>query len=305
MDLTVQELGGNSLIQARKASELIEQRNISEAKSALVKAGMSVAKHIHEISKLIERYTAVQDFYKREEESLTLKIGDIHLQERDARSQKSSAESSLSLQRNELYRHKRNLESARDRLKSAEIKHTVLTLLTFGATAPLTSGAVTSAEREIRDTKRKINENESEISSLSSTISQLNRDESRYREDRRHLEKEKGRIKAVIAFLIDAETYGNEYSDTAQACSQRTTLVEKVVSTAEKKGYSLFDSSGTERILTSFEEAWEAFEEMNDKGQGYVFTIDFQCSQCNCSCKEFPYVSSGKLICAGCFEEFQ
>ena len=109
----------------------------------------------------------------------------------------------------------------------------------------------------------------------------------------------------MIAFLIDAETYGNQYSKTAQACSQRTTLVEKVVSKAEKKGYSLFDSNGTERILTSFEEAWEAFEEMNEKGQSYVFKVDFQCSQCNYSCNEFPHVSGGKLICAGCFEEFQ
>ena len=301
----MQELGGNSLIQAREASQLIEQRNVGEAKSALVKAGMGVAKHIHEITKLIERYTAVQDFYKQEEDSLTVKIGHIHSRERDARSRKSSAESNLQLQRNEFYRHERKLESARDRLKSAEIKHTVLTVLSFGATAPLTSREVAGAEREIRDIKRKINDYETAISSLNNTISQLNRDESRYREDRSRLEKQKGRIKAVIAFLIDAETYGNQYSETARACSQRTTLVEKVVSKAEKKGYSLFDSNGTERILSSFEEAWDAFEEMNEKGQGYVFTIDFQCSQCNCSRNEFPYVSSGKLICAGCFEELQ
>ena len=70
----MQELGENSLSQAREASQLIEQRNIGEAKSALVKAAMGVAKHIHEITKLIERYTAVQDFYMREEDSLTQKI---------------------------------------------------------------------------------------------------------------------------------------------------------------------------------------------------------------------------------------
>ena len=339
-DLTVQKLGKNSLIQAREASQLIEQRNVGEAKSALVKAGMGVAKHIHEITKLIERYTAVQDFYKREDDSLTVKIGHIHSRERDARSQKSSTEANLQLQRNELSRHESNLGSARDRLNAAERKRRennkgtavtgvaagLLTILSFGAAAPITAplavGAAAGAfafdraadeakndmrraECEINDTRRKISNYETVISSLNNTISQLNRDESRYREDRSRLEKEKGRIKAVIAFLIDAETYGNQYSDTAQACSQRTTLVEKVVSTAEKKGYSLFDSNGTERILTSFEEAWDAFEEMNEKGQSYVFTIDFQCSQCNCSRNEFPHVSSEKLICAGCFEELQ
>ena len=108
-----------------------------------------------------------------------------------------------------------------------------------------------------------------------------------------------------MAFLIDAETYGNQYLEKAQACSQRTIVMERLASTAEKKGNSLFDSNGTERILTSFEEAWDAFEKMNKKGQSYVFKVDFQCSQCNCSHNEFPYVSSGKLICAGCFEELQ
>ena len=177
--------------------------------------------------------------------------------------------------------------------------------IAFGCAADKAKDDMRRAEREIQDTRRKINDYETSISSLNNTISQLNRDESRYREDRSRLEKEKGRIKEVIAFLIDAETYGNQYSEAAQTCSQRTTLVKKVASTAEKKGYSLFDSNGTERILTSFEEAWETFEEMNEKGESYVFTIDFECSQCNCFRNEFPYISSSKLICAGCFEEFQ
>ena len=104
MTLTVQESKENS-IHIRCASQLIEQRNIS----ALVKAGMDVAKHIHEITTLIERYTAVHNFYKQEEDSLTVSIDDIRSRERDAQSQKSSAESNLHLQRNELSRHGRNI----------------------------------------------------------------------------------------------------------------------------------------------------------------------------------------------------
>ena len=339
-ELPVQKFGENALVHARDASRLMEQRNVGEAKSALVKAAMGVAKQIDEIAKLIKRYTAVQDFYKQEEDSLTLKIGDIHSRERDARSQKSSAESNLHLQRNELSRHENNLGSARERLNAAERKRRennkgtaitgvaagVLTILSFGAAAPITAplavGAAAGAlafdraadeaksdmhraECEIRDTRRKISDYETSISSLNNTISQLNRDESRYREDRSRLEKEKGRIKKVIAFLIDAETYGNQYLKSAQACSQRTGLMEEIASKAEKKDYSLFDSNGTERIVKSFEEAWEAFEEMNAKGQSYVFTVDFRCAQCNCSRNEFPYINSGKLICAGCFEELK
>ena len=340
MALTLLKSGEKSLINARRSSQLIEQRKLCEANSALIKAGMGVAKHIHEITQLIERYTAVQKFYMEREDILTKKIGDIHKKEKAAQSKKSSAELELRLQRKTLYLHERNLDSARESLNLAERRHkennmgtvlagtkavaaTLATLCTLGIAAPITVPLVAEAvedaidfdhaaneaenemrraEHEIRDTKHKISDYESAISSLNNTIYQLNRDESRYREDRCHLEKEKGQIREVIAFLLDAEKYGYEYSDTAQACSQRTTLVKKVVSTAERKGYSLFDSNGTERILTSFEEAWETFEEMNEKGQSYVFTIDFQCSQCNCSRNEFPYISSGKLICAGCFE---
>ena len=131
--------------------------------------------------------------YKREEDSLTLKIGDTHLRERDAQSQKTAAESNLCLQRNELSQHESNVGSARDRLNSAERKRRekntgtvitgvaagVLTVLSFGAaapvTAPLAAGAVAGAiafdraadkakddmrraEYEIRDTRCKINE---------------------------------------------------------------------------------------------------------------------------------------------------
>ena len=62
-ELPVQKLGKMHLFtDACDASQLMKQRNVGEAKSALVKAAMGVVKQIDEITKLKERYKAVQDF---------------------------------------------------------------------------------------------------------------------------------------------------------------------------------------------------------------------------------------------------
>ena len=101
----------------------------------------------------------------------------------------------------------------------------------------------------------------------------------------------------VIVFLIDAQVYRKECTTVMDSCSQRTALVTKIV---DKKSYSLFDCHGTERVLTSFEEAWDTFEKMNASGESYNFKVEFECSNCNCSCNEFPHVSSSELVCANC-----
>ena len=335
MALSVQESGEKSLTFAREASQLIEQRNLAGAKGALVKAGIGVVKHMQEIAYLLERYTAVQEYYMREENSLIAKINSVHSRELSAKSQKSSEEAKLRLERDELRRHESNLSSARDRYNNANRKRAenktasiatgiaagILTVFSFGTaapiTAPLAAGAVAGTiafdraadsakddmarcESEIRDSKRKISSSESTVSSLSSTIAQLNSDVRCYEADRSRLQNEKGRIKEVIVFLNDAKMYGNQYTITAEACSQRTALATNMVAKAETRGYSLFDSQGTKRVLSSFKEAWDAFEEMNANGTSYNFKMKFSCSQCSCSCDEFPHVSSSQLICTNC-----
>ena len=190
MAVSVQESGQKSLTCAREASQLIEQRNIGEAKSALIQAGAGVAKHMQEIAYLIERYSAVQEYYMREENCLTAKINNVHSRELSAKSQKSSEEARLRLARDELSRHESDLSSARDRYNDANRKRGenktasiatgiaagILTVFSFGTAAPiiapLAAGAVAGtiafdraadrakddmgrSEREIRDTRQK------------------------------------------------------------------------------------------------------------------------------------------------------
>ena len=258
MAVSVQASGELSLAHARKASQQLEEGNFGEAKTALVKAEVR----------------AVEDYYLEEERNLTAKINNVHSRERSAESQKSAAETRLRCKRDELHRHKHELTSARDRFRVADEKRKanntgtivtgvaagLLTVFSFGAAAPITApfavGATTGAiafknaaddakddmrmsEREISGRKSKISQSESTISSLSNTISQLNAEKCHYISEHSRLQNEKGQIKKVIVFLKDAQTYGSNYTTTAEASIQRTrtALTWKVVGRVEAKGF--------------------------------------------------------------------
>ena len=338
MDQVVQTHGKAVATHALNASQQLKERSLDEAKTSLIKAGVGIVKHMHEVNKLLQRYRAVEDFYKTKEENLIAKIDDTLAQEKNAQAQQLSATTKLQLEREELRQHESNLYSARMEFEEADKKRkennagTITTgvvagvavlaiIFTFGAAAPValpvaagaTAGAVAfdraadrakdnmrRSEGKTRDTKSKIASTENSIQSHSNTISQLNREIEYYKKERRCLQETKGKIKKVIVFLIDAQVYGNECTTVMDSCSQRTALVTKIVDKAEKKSYSLFDCHGTERVLTSFEEAWDTFEKMNATGESYNFKVEFECSNCNCSCNEFPHVSSSQLVCANC-----
>ena len=154
----------------------------------------------------------------------------------------------------------------------------------FGATAPLTAPLAVAAmggatpyfksEQEaeafihrcrgwIEDVMCKIHTNECRIGSICSSICELENQKSRYLEERSHHETEKGRMKKVFVFLQDARVFWSDFSSTTQNCISCTALTGRVVRTAEVRGYSLYDSKGTERVLASFKVAWDTFEEIN------------------------------------------
>ena len=312
---------------ASEAGEL-ELRNLEEARGALVRAGRDVVYHKQEVAQLLERYRAVEELCVKKEESLTTKINDVLSREQALQSQRTATEVTLQRERNELSRHERNLESARERHEEASRKHearvalsvgsAVLGLFTFGLAAPLTMAAAGGAigfaaaaneakmdmkriEREISDKKGKVRSSESTVSSLSSSLSQLSSEQKRYRNERSCLDNEKGKVKKMIVFLLDAQAFGEEYRMAIETCSTQTALANRLVDRIEKKGYSLFDSRGTEIILTSFNQAWAAFREMRERQSDYVFKVEFDCTLCGCHRYEFPHVSSGQLSCATCF----
>ena len=345
MDQLVLKAGGEVMVHAYDASEQLEQRNVGGARSALIKAGAGVVKHMKEIMELLKRYAAVEQYYKLKEKTLIGKINDILAQEQRAQSNKLKAEAELQVYKSDLSRHEADLRSARRSYEEADKKRkennagtaatgvvagvaVLATIFTLGAAAPValpvaagvtaagaTAGAIAfdcaadkakedmqRSESRIRDTRSKISSTESSISSIGCTIEELNREQQKYEYERKCLQEEKGKLKKVIMFLMDAQVYGRDYTTVMEDCSVQTALTKRMVDRAETQ-YSLFDSKGTERIVTSFGEAWAAFEEMNKNGSNYAFEIEFDCSQCSSSCMEFPQVSDEKLICHSCYSE--
>ena len=62
-------------------------------------------------------------------------------------------------------------------------------------------------------------------SSLSERISQLNSEKSRLMTQRSDLHEERGKMKEVIAFLLDAQSYWKWFSTTTESCIANTALV--------------------------------------------------------------------------------
>ena len=283
MDQLVLKAEVEVMAHAYDASEQLEQRNVGGARSALIKAGAGVVKHMKEIMELLKRYAAVEHYYKLKEETLIGKINDILAQEQRAQSNKLKAEAELQVYKSDLSWHEADLRSARRSYEEADEKRkgnnagtistsvvagvaVLATIFTLGAAAPLTlpvaAGAAAGAiafdraadkakedmqrsESRIRDTRSKISSTESSISSIGCTIAQLNREQQKYEHERKCLQGEKGKLKKVIMFLMDTQVYGRDYTTVMEDCSVQTALTKRMVDRAETQ-YSLFDSKGTE-----------------------------------------------------------
>lgn len=331
--MALKESGKTSVVHAREAKEEIDKRNLEAAKPQLASAERSAGKHLKKIEYLIKRYRAMEEHYMQKERDLTAEINSLHQQERSVELQKDAATMQLDNERSQLSHLTSQLSSAEDRRRDATRKReeanrnkTLLAILTLSTGASvagaLAAGAVGSAiafdqaeknaedevtrcQNRVADARESINRSERKKSSLSESISNLCSDISSLETRRHHLQEEKGKVTEVIAFLLKAQSYGNRFSFTTESCIDRTALVGDLVGEAEGPKYSLFDSKGTKRVLATFEEAWDTFEEMNDNGGNCIFKLDFKCTRCSSTCQEFPHVNNGQFICSSCHETLE
>ena len=278
----------------------------------------------------------MQKHYEPQERDLITKINNVLEREQSVGKEKLSAEKQLSSERGELHENENKLKSAEKHLRDAKERSenagtakgvsagiafgaAVCTVLTLGsgglAIIPLLVGAGAAGGAiafnqieknagkdivEFRDRIAKSNQTirkiEDAIFPLSARISQLNSEKLMYQSQRRDLQGEKGKINDFFVFLQNAKTHFSKCSHAAENAVQRTTMMTKVVD----KGYTLFNASGTKRVLASFEEAWDAFEEMIANGNIYNFVMVFECTRCGKSYHQFPHVHNCKFICASC-----
>ena len=338
-DQAVLVAGTDIATAAKEGLQHLKLQNIAQGKHELMKADLGVQTLIPKIAKLLERYSGVQKYYEEEENDLSRKIGVAHTAEREAESQKSATMSRMVQYENELSQNQSYRQSAQNRYSEAERKReeketaanvatgaaVVLGIFTLGLGAPAAGiGAAAAAaaavsfsqdakraknERDrydslIDDCNRKISECRSSLSSLSNQLSQHSSDKQRYTAQRDKLHREKGRLKEVIAFLEAAKTHWSHYSSEAKSCAQTTKetfeIVNKMEKEKEEEHYKLFDSQGSEIVFSSFEDAWDAFEKMNEEGKAYLFKVSFTCTRCNTSRDEFPQVHNNRLICEKC-----
>lgn len=335
MDGSLVKSGETSLQYARKAGQELKEGKIPGAQGVLVKAAVSAEKHKKLIDDQIVCCHKIEKYYKEQEEMLTTKINNALTNEQSLERERSAAQIQLDSERNQLSRYQSELRSAESRLdkakrerREAENKRNAMiavigfaTLLTFGAASAFAAAAVgagaaaaafnetlNDAEREISrcnnsisSTRERICQYEGNISTLNSRISQLNSEKSTYNEQRSQMQQEKGRIKEVIVFLCDAQRFWQDYFNTTEHSAGCTDhMADLLAHHVQTKEYRLFDSKGTELVLKSFEEAWDAFEIMTNEGTNYQFKMDFMCTRCGLSHHEFPHIANNQIICSDC-----
>jgi len=314
--MEVEEAEQLSVGHAQKASVEMEKGNHRAAIAQLAKAEVDAGRHMRDITDLIDCYTVMEELYKQQERELTTNINNVHAREQSVDRDICAAKVQLDSEKSELGRHTRDLSSAEGHLnylqrkmkeekrKAKRLKNRVKN---FAKHACGKATSVDQAKAKVRrcqngiaDTKQRVCQSEGKMLSLSNTISQLHSQKSSYMTQRSCLQEERGKMKEVIAFLLDAQSFWERFSAAAKNCIDRTALVGELLENAEAHSYSLFDSNGTKKVLATFEEAWYTFEGMNENGRSYIFKIDFQCTRCNSRYKEFPHVNNGQLICSSC-----
>ena len=287
-------------------------------------------KHEQEIQQLLERYKAVEELYKKQEDNLTAKINvDLSQEMPHLQSQKTAAEDEKQQLMMELSRLERNLRLARERYERTEqlrmgrnaaatavavaVIGVCLIPFTAGIGVVIAASAVAGVggvvvsraasrremdriEGEMNETKSRINNCESNIHSLSNKITQLDDEIQQHQLEQIRVHEARGEIKEMIVFLMDAQMFVKRYKKAIENCSTQTELVKKLDDEVEKKEYSLIDCKGTKIVVSSFNKAWVLFREMREHVQSGI-----DCPKCSSHCNELPYVRSGQMVCATCF----
>ena len=151
-------------------------------------------------------------------------------------------------------------------------------------------------EGEMNETKSRIINCESNIHSLSNKITQLDDEIQQHQLEQIRVHEARGEIKEMIVFLMDAQMFVKRYKKAIENCSTQTELVKKLDDEVEKKEYSLIDCKGTKIVVSSFNKAWVLFREMREHVQSGI-----DCPKCSSHCNDLPYVRSGQMVCATCF----
>ena len=289
---------------------------------------------------LVKRLEPVELHYRKEEEEIMRKIGELGRREEELKGRKRNVEADLVGKRALLQDNTRRLQEAKSNFAQAEAvlrkakkkrkkaKHKGRWLggavglvvggpvgavvgagaVGAGASAAHKSGvdgargAVRRAEEDLGRAKVSLEQSERDVSRIQGEIMQLGGEVEQQKRKRLESHVKVDEVRKVIVFLKKAAQFWGLFEDAAKHGVSRTDLLRKIVDkTKEKEDLSLLTYGGTRKVAQTFMEAWECVEAMIGEGAAnYTFQMQFQCSHCKQKKTALPYIRGGNLLCCNC-----
>ena len=227
-----------------------------------------------------------RDLLLQKQTELKRKIDSLNATRSEHQLSLSSAESDLDRAKSAKQRAENEKGNAVTGTVAAGIGATVLgiffppsLIVTVPAVAIGGASAISSANREIdrchgniSSIKEKINRVEQQISDVNRRISANQQQVSELKQKLQVLNNDLGKMKNKSVFLLKAANYLDELQVAVQAGGDRTNLLHKIVTKANKKEcYTIQTSSGTRIVADSFAKAWEEVEDKVVSGDNAGF----------------------------------
>ena len=326
----------SALVIVNQAVRALESGDVSRGHKLfgdVKKSGISIIK---ETEYLLERVSAVEKYYREQENAKAREIGELYDQEQTAKRRKEEKSRAITSKEADIQRGKRDLSSAEDdrrrarrRKEEAEssknanivgaVGFGIATVLTLGLASPITVPGAALCTINAVEASEDEDRAEREINSCSNKISQCERDISQYRRDIGQLDREiavlsrkipalkserdrihaqRGEIQSSIKYLRDVLNFWREFSQLTERGTERATLLQRL--SAILKIHNKH-TSGLSQHLQSCASAWKDIEQKLESGNKHLFSIDFTCHHCRGSFNGLPHLSYGNFCCIGCY----
>ena len=324
----------DTLAVVHQALRALESDDLSGGYRLLDRVKINGVSIMRETKYLLDRVTAVEEYYREKEDDLSRNIGSLYESEQNSRAQKTEKEISLHSKesrlediRNYLGSAEADKRRARERREEASSDKTgnilgavgfgLATIVTLGLAAPLTLPGATictinaieasdeeeRAEKAISRASNEISRYNDEIADCRRNIHQLDReissltmqiDSAKAERDRIHAER--GEIKNSIKYLHDVLQFWKEFAQLTEHGTTRTALLQKLAALFE-----IHTTRASNRLqLQSCLSAWERVENKLERGSEHLLKINFTCSFCSQNFHSLPHLSNGKFCCIHC-----
>lgn len=291
-----------------------------------VNSDMSIIK---EMEKILDRVCAVEEYYRQQEDATKKKISELEqlakLKKEEkcyaimsnkatilqARRDLSSAEDD----RRRARRHKEEAESSKTANIAGAVGFGLLTIFTFGIGAPITLPGITACtisamkarEREgraqseinrcskiISECKKELFQYERGISELDNRMDTLSMQISTLKSEQDKVHEKQAEIKDFIAHLHNTLSICKADFESRKHRKKRVPLLKRFLPTK-----SILKRQVPQQQQTCAS-AWENLKQKLEREYEHLFSINFNCHQCNDALHGLPYLKNGNFYCVRC-----